>query len=391
MIGQPPIDRPYLVVAELIKQDTWGGDFITKMKGLGSHEEFKNFKIGQSYELFGGSQLAREIFDSRDTNFTPSVGTAERDTSLRAVGCATFGLTDLMEQNREEVLGPNSKKFRYEMRLLLKTTDAQGNSYQLHLPITMSDVKWKSKPESWFFLQPGLITCGLKDVSSAKIDEYKVCCQAIESKMIELSELVKSGAITVKDARAIANDFIRIINPIQYVNVIKTDTHDVVDMSNGGVHHSWEQDSGRRNILMELQVDRKDSEATMRSYDNGKISDNGDVRPVTINEYFKYIDRTQEANDPSKVRRNTGGEDGNVFDCPDYKMDQITLKTDEQDIATDRSFSHVFVLEGAVKIKTKGGEVIVTRGNSCFVPYSAEKIKAKSIDGKKVVLLKSYV
>ncbi|QQR52772.1 hypothetical protein IPG36_01470 [bacterium] len=50
--------RPYLVIPKLIKQPTWGGSYIVAAKGWSDHEGLGDLKIGQSYELFSGSNLS---------------------------------------------------------------------------------------------------------------------------------------------------------------------------------------------------------------------------------------------------------------------------------------------------------------------------------------------
>ena len=51
---------------------------------------------------------------------------------------------------------------RQKIGLLIKFTQAKCNSYQLHIRKKLANVKWRPKPESWFFFEPGIITLGLK-------------------------------------------------------------------------------------------------------------------------------------------------------------------------------------------------------------------------------------
>src|SRR5689334_1045070 len=60
----PNLRRPYLVVPKLIEQPTWGGELIVKTKGWSHVEPINTMKIGQSYELFSGSNLS--LLESTD-------------------------------------------------------------------------------------------------------------------------------------------------------------------------------------------------------------------------------------------------------------------------------------------------------------------------------------
>ena len=63
------LKRPYLVIPKLIEQPTWGGQYIVTTKGWLHHSNWAELKIGQSYELFSGSNLSL-LTSSEDPNFT---------------------------------------------------------------------------------------------------------------------------------------------------------------------------------------------------------------------------------------------------------------------------------------------------------------------------------
>ena len=50
--------RPYLVIPKLVEQPTWGGQYIADVKGWLRLQGLDQLKIGQSYELFSGSNLS---------------------------------------------------------------------------------------------------------------------------------------------------------------------------------------------------------------------------------------------------------------------------------------------------------------------------------------------
>ena len=63
----PELDRPYLIIPLFIEQPTWGGSYIVSYKQI-QDEELRARKIGQSYELYGGSILSLSS-SSADSQF----------------------------------------------------------------------------------------------------------------------------------------------------------------------------------------------------------------------------------------------------------------------------------------------------------------------------------
>ena len=66
----------FLVVPRLIEQSTWGGEYILSSKGWSDRDYFRGAKIGQSYELFSGSNLRSDINSSGDKSFIGEIGHA---------------------------------------------------------------------------------------------------------------------------------------------------------------------------------------------------------------------------------------------------------------------------------------------------------------------------
>ena len=139
--------RPYLIIPKLIPQPTWGGNYIANLKGWSKYADLETKKIGQSYELSSASLLSVDVLDSSDPNFFNIVndGWAKRTLPVRQ-------------------LVPN-------INLLIKINQALGNSFQLHIKPGVSDLFWKAKPESWYFLEPGYISLGVKN--EVNIGDYK--------------------------------------------------------------------------------------------------------------------------------------------------------------------------------------------------------------------------
>ncbi|MDO8611040.1 MAG: hypothetical protein Q7R95_10990 [bacterium] len=349
--------RPFLIVPKLINQPTWGGDYIVNTKKLNHLPYISQYSIGQSYELFSGTKLLLNITDSTDQNFSPEIN--EEVFNLKK---------DIDYIEISEII---------DMPLLIKLTQAKGNSYQLHVKQDVVDSRWVPKAESWYYLEPGLLTCGIKQ--NINVNDYKILCQKIDQLMHDLSNKVINKEIDIETARIEANDFIKLNNPLDFVNLVESKKFDIFDMSSGGLHHSW-QDAG--NILYEIQQDRMDPVSTLRCFDQGKIKDDGTIREINIDDYFKYLDTSAETNDVSKIKKDK-------LITPYYAMDVIEV---DQKIKLNKanSFVHFYVREGDVNVETDEGTVRMTAGYSCFVMQEASDVQITANSGNSVVL-KTYI
>src|SRR5581483_1895457 len=95
--------RPYLVVPKLIEQPTWGGQYIAKAKGWQHLKDLDTLKIGQSYELFSGSNLS--LLDSTlDAEFFGEITNRDAaETPTKPDN--TISLELLTKSSPEEILG----------------------------------------------------------------------------------------------------------------------------------------------------------------------------------------------------------------------------------------------------------------------------------------------
>ncbi len=367
--------KPYLIFPYLLDQPTWGGDYILKLKTWNKREELAGKKIGQSYELYGKSLLATEITDSTSPSFSPTLTN-------------TIKLSDFINQNPSEILGEKVYEKFGKMPLLVKLNQAAGNSFQLHIKTGQTHPRWKAKPESWYFLEDGYISCGIKE--NIDIASYKSVCVNIEGKMRELSSQVKSGEKTIEKARHEAKKFIKAQNPWQFVNRYDVKKYDLIDLSRGGVHHSWEENTEKYplgNIVYEVQLDVMDEFCTIRSFDQGKMKDDGTIREIHINDYFQFLDSTMEGNDINNLRRQRNG--NNLLRTPHYSLDILEV-TDNHTESINDSFHHLYVQEGDMEVATNDGKVRLTTGHSCFIPANSKTYSIKTT-GTKTVVLKTYI
>ncbi len=387
--------RPYLVIPKLIEQNTWGGRYILTTKQWDSNESLGGHKIGQSYELFSGSNLSL-LDSSMDPAFQGEL--TDRD----AVQIATspphsFPLTRLVAQNPEAVLGTaRSARAGGKVDLLIKFTQAMGNSFQVHIKDGTSHEFWMPKPESWYYLEPGLLTLGVK--KNVDWNAYEAAMAAINEKVVELEALIAAGSIDIGKARIDLQRTIAEQDPTSYVNTIKVEKDQLVDLSGGGLHHSWEEDPVQYplgNVLYELQLEAMDDVSTIRCFDKGKISSSGSARPMNIPAYFELIDRNVETNDPANhmlLPRQLADTDAykleNLLKTKYYTLDKLSFtgKTGSYGEKIDE-FKHVFVKSGLVKVSTSAHTVTVSVGHSCLVPASAKEYHIENIANESEILI----
>ncbi len=373
--------KPYLIVPRLIEQPTWGGTYISELKGWSQTSQLMNRKIGQSYELTGDSTLAASLTDSTHHDFKPEF----EHPSLFA---GNMSLSQLIDQDPKGILGENVMNKFGKMPLLIKLNQAAGNSFQLHVKPGTVHERWKPKPESWYFLEPGYISCGLKP--GTNIAEYKKVCVLINDTMKRLSEDVQSGAKTVVQARQEATAYIQTANPWQFINRFEMQQYELVDLSEGGVHHSWEENKDHfplGNIVYEVQMDVMDPKCTIRSFDQGKIKDDGSIREIHIDDYFQFLDTDPAHNNLANLRRTQ--HESTLLQTPYYSLDILVVHS-IRPLTTGSSFNHLYVREGDIEVQTRDGMVRLTRGHSCFVPHHVGSYQIKT-NTEQSVVLKTYI
>lgn len=367
-------NRPFLIIPKFIEQPTWGGSYIAEMKGWKDHPSLQNKKIGQSYEFFSGSKLLTNITDTSDPKFVPEIGFADRDETL----AENFNLKEGEDFIYLKDLGLEEKP------LLIKMNQSMGNSFQLHVKPTVDDPKWQHKAESWYYLEEGLLTFGIK--KGIDINEYKETCIKVDNYMHELSEKIKSGEMKLEDARMKAKEFVSENDPHKYVNLHRAKKYEIFDPSLGGIHHSWEENKDEcplGNVVFEVQEDVMDPAATIRSFDQGKIKDDGTVRDLNIDDYFKYLDTDPTHND---ANLNKGNREGNrVVTTPYYCLDEISINGVEE-FKTGKSYVYIFVRDGEIEVEGNGVKLRLQRGFSCFIPKSVVSYSVKSLASNTVIL-----
>jgi len=377
--------KAYLVIPKLIEQPTWGGSYIVKKKSWSNLPSLEEKKIGQSYELCGQSRLAVEIQDSRSPQFLPElILSSKKEASFPQ----DYQLNRLINFYPREIIGLRaSQKFK-RMPLLIKFTQAFGNSFQIHIKPGIKNSHWVPKPESWYFLEKGLITLGIK--KSIKIKEFKKTCLLVEKQMKIIARKILNKKINLKEARKMIILLIKSHDPHHYVNRYLVKKHQLIDLSIGGIHHSWEEDKKllpHGNIVYEIQSDVADSISTIRCYDQGKIKNDGHLRKLTINDYFRYLDTDQSHNQLNRLSLQKQA--SRLLATDYYRLSRINLKN-SLNFSTKDGFSHFFVEKGGAKIFANDGNLTVYEGHSFFIPAFTGRLKIVPLK-KASVLLKTVL
>ena len=323
----------WIVKPKIIEQPTWGR---------------------QTYELFSGTELVD--------------------------GEQIFALDDLIKKNPEEVLGKRVWEKYGKMPLLVKTNRAKGNSFQIHIKPGIDNPRWKAKPESWYFMEDSRVTCGINKGTS--VANYKNVCEEVEKAMEQLSNDVIVGKKQINEARQEAVEKVREINPWQFVQSRDLKKGEVMDVSVGGLHHSWEEVT-----VYEVQLDVMDEVSTIRAFDRGKIENNGQIREVEIEDYFKYLDVSEETNESGFVPEIMS--ERNLLTTYDYALDKLSIGETTTDNLND-SFGYYYVEEGRIKVENETTVLFVEKGQGIFVPAGTEKVMISSVEEKSEVL-KTYV
>lgn len=370
----PPADRAYLVIPKLIPQPTWGGTYILGYKGW-QNLAFANTAIGQSYELSSKSLLSLAS-SSQDPVFAPEF--------------------DSYPENSF----PISQLIRDELKTLIKFTQAKGNSFQIHVKPGSPNSHWLPKPESWYFFEEGIATLGIKNL--AHLTRYKEAALKLDAQIKTLSEKIKNKSMTLENAKLRIKELIAAINIYNYVNLVRVPAGSIVDLSQGGVHHSWEEDESlpKGNIVYEVQMDVMDHAATIRSFDKGKITSEGTTRPLQIEDYFRYLDTTPENNTPQtllKTKKNLLQDKSlqvsEVFKTKYYTLHELEFKDIVKNQYTDtanKSFHHLFVKDGALEYQDAQVTLEVSSGHSIFIPTQVGKYSLQPLH-KSSTVLKTYL
>lgn len=379
--------QPFYIIPMLIKQPTWGGSYIVEAKQL-LDLSLRNQKIGQSYELSSDSRVSTDPA-AQDCFILTNSGLNEAQQFGPSI--ESFDLQSVVRMDPVAILGEAWAKKDPTMPLLIKFNQAKNNSYQVHVRPGHEFHGWLAKPETWYYLEDGKATLGIKQ--GADLAQYKRACLEIEALSIELSRHIKEGELDVATARQQLNTFIDERHPRQFVNLVDVPRGSVVNLWEGGIHHSWEADNTvpHGNIVFEVQLSVKDERSTMRSFDQGNIKDSGDLRPVHIEDYFQALNSSPLDNHPNKlVTQPQGHAEGptrytTVCRTPYYQLEQIEFIAGGSVTRETSSFHHLYVHDGEARIEWRDQVFDIKSGRSVFIPAACSTYILNSSAGSVVL------
>lgn len=368
--------RPLYIVPLMVEQPTWGGNYITRSKEL-QHELVEGRNIGQAFELYNESWVS----PTAGQNFAFATATNLNEPTF-AQTTDVIQLQQLIQENLIAILGQEAERRGWNsMQVLIKFTQAQNNSYQVHVMPGKEFGKWLPKPESWYFLEKGKATLGLKDVS--QVEAYKARCIEIDTRAQEISAAVQAGTLTLDEGKAQLQSFIDQDHPRRFVNTVQVEPEAVIDLSQGGIHHSWEMDPALPdgNIVYEVQVNVMDEYCTLRSFDQGSVKSDGKVRPLSIDDYFTALDLDQGRNTPAHYFSQTATKESHnatvrvLFQNQFYVSELIKFEQSYEGeyTTTGESFHHVYALEGDISIVVEQQSYPLKQGWSLFIPAAVGK------------------
>lgn len=364
--------QPYYVIPLLIKQPTWGGTYIVESKKI-LDPVLRDLKIGQSYELSPDSRLATDPA-AQDCFMLADSGLNE----IQKFGptIESVDLQSIVMMDPAALLGESWAQKEPSMQLLVKFNQAKNNSYQVHIRPGNEFHGWLAKPETWYYLEDGKATLGVKQ--SADVAQYKRSCLEIDAFSKEISRQIKAGELDVARGREQLSVFIEERHPRQYVNTVTVPRGSIVNLWQGGIHHSWEADDSLAlgNIVFEVQLSVKDERSTLRSFDQGNIKDSGDIRPLHVEDYFQALNTSPVDNLPTAlVSQPQGRSDGAIrltelCVTPYYQLHQVQFSTAGAVTRKTDSFHHLHVYGGEVRLEWQDQTFDIKSGRSMFIPAS---------------------
>ena len=218
-----------------------------------------------------------------------------------------------------------------------------------------------------------------------------------------MSRKILSQEIDIKKGREIAQKISKKYNLWKYVNVCSAKKNDIIDLSQAGVHHSWEEDEKKfphGSIIYELCFDVMDPVSALRSFDKAKIRDDGTLRELSIEDYFRYIETDPRENNPQNhfikskvIAKKENFEMSQILRTKYYNLDRIKIKAKniKHSFSLESSFHHLFVASGKILISSAGQKVEISHGHSCFLPSILGTYEIKSESRGKCEVLKTFV
>ncbi len=233
-------------------------------------------------------------------------------------------LSEYIDIVGEEVLGEKAKAFEY-FPLLIKFIDAkQSLSVQVH-PDDEYALRVEGeygKTEMWYVLEAeedAFIYYGFnKDITRE-----------------ELAQHIKNNTLT------------------DILNKVKTQKGDVFFIESGTVHAI-----GGGNVICEIQ---QNSNTTYRVYDYDRRDKDGNPREL-------HVEKALEVSNLKKTPGYVRPESDLLAECKYFKVKKLTVSQKAQTELDETSFCSIIVTDGEGKMRFKGKDFELKKGDSLFIP-----------------------
>ncbi len=291
--------------------------------------------------IWGGTKLKEEYNKQYDGNVlgeTWELSCHKDGESYVILKDREVSLQQYINENGKEILGTNCEKFE-NFPILIKFIDAKGNlSIQVHPDdeYALKNENSYGKTEMWYVMDcadDAFLYYGFKEEISK--EEFK---QRIENETL--------------------------LEVLNKVNVKKGD----VFFIEAGVIHAI----GENTTIAEIQ---QNSNLTYRVFDYGRVGADGKKRELHIDKAIE-VTRREIPVDKSFGKH--------LASCEYFTVDKIDLQEEALEIADEKSFVHLLVLEGIGEITCGESLEKFNKGDSYFVPANSGEIK---INGQGTLLV----
>ncbi len=258
-------------------------------------------------------------------------------------------LAEVIEAEGKTVLGTNNKYIR-DFPVLIKIIDAKDKlSVQVH-PDDEYAYKYENengKTEAWYVL---------------KCDEGASLIYGVNHDMEreEFAAAIENGTL------------------LDDVNVVAVKPGDVVFIPSGMLHAI-----GEGILLAEVQ---QSSNSTYRVFDYMRRDKNGNLRELHVKKAVDVVDLSvTEVNFSAEGKPEAKGDAVKTYltGCEYFSMIKVTVDGSYTDVADEKSFVSLLVLEGEGTLSSDGQELVLKKGASIFIPAAKGEYK---ITGKLEIL-----
>jgi len=307
-----------LIFHPIFKERVWGGRNLQRLyqKALPP-----DLPIGESWEISDRPEAVSIIANG------PLAG---------------HSLHQLMENHREDLLGPSASGIK-RFPLLIKILDAQDKlSVQVHPPPAAAiKLGGEPKTEMWYIAEaaPGAeLFVGLKRGVTPQ----------------EFERRIQDGTVA------------------ECIHSIKAKAGDVMFLPSGRLHAI-----GAGNVIFEIQ---QNSDTTYRVFDWNRLGLDGKPRQLHITEALASIDFTdiEPRLIQSKYNRNPNMKVRYLVDDPLFRVDACEVRRGQRFYLTSHSAQIVAVLAGRLFVAGGGEELLLKAGQFVLLPACLDRTALKA-------------